>query len=80
MNIKILGSGCTNCKKLYNVTKEVIESLKINAVIEKIENMEKIMNYPIIKTPVLVINEKVVLQGKIPNVEELKKIIEKVVE
>lgn len=80
MNIKILGSGCTNCKKLYNVTKEVIESLKINAVIEKIENMEQIMNYPIIKTPVLVINEKVVLQGKIPNKEELKKIIEKVIE
>lgn len=76
MNIKILGSGCANCKKLQLITEEVVKEMGADASVEKIEDMQKIMGYGIMKTPAIVINEKVKAYGRIPKKEEIKKFIE----
>lgn len=72
LNIKILGSGCANCKKLEAVAREAAHNMNIHADIEKITDMGKIMTYDILATPALVINEKVVCSGKIPTQAELQ--------
>lgn len=72
LNIKILGSGCANCKKLEVVAREAAHNMNIQADIEKITDMGKIMTYDILATPALVINEKVVCSGKIPTQAELQ--------
>lgn len=77
MNIKILGMGCCNCVKLYQTTQEAVKELGIQANIEKVENMAQIMEYGVMRTPALVINEKVVVQGRIPNKDEMKKLLQK---
>jgi len=77
MEIKILGTGCANCKTLEKAVNNVIGEMKIDAIVVKEEDIQKIMSYGIMKTPGLVINEKVVLSGRVPNLKELKEIIEK---
>jgi len=67
LEIKILGSGCSNCAKLEKVTKEGIAELGIVAHVEKIEDMQKIMSYGVMSTPALVIDGVVKLVGKVPN-------------
>ena len=76
MKIKVLGMGCCNCVKLYQNTQEAVKELVIDATIEKIEDMSKIMEYGVMRTPALVINEKVVAQGRIPKKDEIKKLLE----
>ncbi|WP_425804683.1 thioredoxin family protein [Desulfitobacterium sp. Sab5] len=76
MNIKILGSGCANCKKLQAITEEVVKEMGITPTIEKVEDIQKIMGYGIMRTPALVVNEKVKVSGKIPRKDELKKYLE----
>jgi len=76
MNIKILGPGCKNCKKLEANTKEALSELGIEATIEKVENMEEIMAYGIMSTPALVVDEQVKFSGKTPSVKELKKYLQ----
>jgi len=75
MEIKILGPGCPKCKTLEKVTREAVAETGINATIEKIEDIIKIMEYRVMHTPVLVINEKVVLSGQVPTVNQVKEII-----
>ena len=75
MNIKILGSGCANCKKLQAVTEEVIKGMAVEATIEKVEDIQKIMGYGVMRTPAIVINEKVKAFGRIPGKDEIKKYI-----
>lgn len=77
MNIKILGTGCPKCKALEAATKKVIDELGINAEISKVEDIVDIMNYGVMRTPGLVINEKVVLSGRVPNNNELKELLTK---
>ncbi len=77
MNVKILGMGCSNCKKLNAVAEEAVKELGIEATIEKVEDMPKIMSYGVMRTPALVIDEKVVLQGRIPTNEEMKGLLQK---
>jgi small redox-active disulfide protein 2 len=72
LNIKILGSGCANCKKLEAVAREAAQNLNIHAEFEKITDMDKMLTYDILATPSLVINEKVVSSGKIPTVVEIQ--------
>ena len=67
VNIKVLGSGCTNCKRLEAATRKVVESLGIEAEIEKVTDYAEIMKYPILATPGLVINEKLVSAGRLPS-------------
>lgn len=67
VNIKVLGSGCANCKRLEAVTRKVIETMGIEAEIEKVTDYTEIMKYPILATPGLVINDKLVSAGRLPN-------------
>ncbi len=71
ISIKVLGSGCPNCKKLEAMTRKVVETLAIEANIEKVTDYSKIMEYNILATPGLVINEKVVSYGRIPGEDEI---------
>jgi len=76
LNIKILGSGCPRCQEVEKRTKEVIAEMKIEANVEKVTDLKKIMEYKILSTPGLVINEKVVISGKIPAKSQIKQWIE----
>lgn len=73
MVIKILGSGCTNCKKLMENTKKAVEELGINAEVVKVEDLKDILAYGVMKTPALVVDEKVKAMGRVLTVEEIKK-------
>ena len=66
INIKVLGSGCTNCKNLENLCKEVVAENNIEATIEKVTELKEIMSYGVMSTPGLVVNEKVIFSGKLP--------------
>ncbi|MBP3310320.1 MAG: TM0996/MTH895 family glutaredoxin-like protein [Ruminococcus sp.] len=78
MNIRILGGGCTSCKKLYENTRKAVGETGINAEVEYITDMQKIMEYGIMKMPALIINEKVVAMGKVLKPAEIVKLLEKV--
>ena len=77
MNIKILGAGCSRCKEFYLNTIKAVENLKIsgNTKVEKIEDINKIMDYNVISMPVLVIDEKIVVKGKVLTVKEIEEIL-----
>ncbi|MBN2500804.1 MAG: TM0996/MTH895 family glutaredoxin-like protein [Anaerolineales bacterium] len=71
LTVKILGSGCPNCKRLEQETRKAAENLAIEAEFVKVTDYGEIMTYDILSTPGLVINEKVVSSGKIPSQTEL---------
>jgi small redox-active disulfide protein 2 len=71
LNIKILGSGCPNCKKLEALTRQAVEQLSIEAEVTKVTDFADIMAYNVMSTPGLVINEKVVSTGRIPSTAEI---------
>ncbi len=75
MEIKVLGSGCPKCKNLEKITNEVISENNIQATVEKVDDIIKIMEYGIMRTPGLVIDGKVVFSGMVPSKEEVKKFI-----
>lgn len=70
-NIKILGTGCAKCKQTEQMVKEVINKYNIEATLEKVEDIEKIMTYNILSTPALVIDEVVKIKGRIPSEAEI---------
>lgn len=75
MEIKILGSGCSNCKKLEANAKEAVKELNVEADITKVQDIKDIMKYGVMRTPAIVINEKVKMFGKVCTVDEIKKYI-----
>ena len=75
MNIKVLGPGCAKCQMLEKTVKEVVDALKLDIKVEEVKDMKKIMQYPILMTPGLVINEKVVMSGKVPSKAEVEQLI-----
>ncbi len=77
MEVKILGTGCSNCKTLEKLVINTLAEMNYAAEVEKVEDIQKIMAYGIMRTPGLVINGKVVLSGRMPSQKELKEIIEK---
>ena len=77
MEIKVLGTGCANCKSLEKLVVNALAEMDISANVEKVEDIQKIMSYGIMRTPGLVINGKVVLAGRVPSIKELKEIIGK---
>ena len=78
MNIKVLGTGCANCKKLEANAKEAVKELGLeNVNIEKVEDIPSIMKYGVMKTPALVIDEQVKVMGKVAKTDEIKKLIQK---
>ena len=75
MNIKVLGPGCAKCHSLDKLVREVVNELDIKADVEYIKDMAKILEYPILITPGLVINEEVVCSGSVPSKEDVIKYI-----
>ena len=75
MEIKILGTGCPKCKALEKVTREVVTETGIEADVSKVEDIMDIMGYGVITTPALVIDEKVVIKGRVPSAMEIKQIL-----
>jgi small redox-active disulfide protein 2 len=77
MEIKILGTGCANCKALYRNVEQAVKEMQIDAKVIEEQDLEKIMSYNIMSTPGLVIDEKVVAAGKKLNVSQVKELINK---
>ncbi len=77
MEIKILGTGCSNCKNLEKAAREAVAELKLDATVVKEEDIVKIMGYGIMRTPALVVDEKVLFYGRVPSVSELKEMLSK---
>lgn len=75
MVIKILGSGCANCKKLEENAREAIKELGIDATIEKVSDFKDILAYGVMKTPALVVDGKVKVMGRVASTEEIKKLL-----
>ena len=77
MEIKILGSGCSKCKTLEKLTREVVEQNGIDASITKVEDIVEIMKFGVMATPALVVDGKVMIKGRVPSSEEIKEALTK---
>ncbi len=76
MVIKILGTGCAKCKQLAANAQQAVNELGIEATIEKVEKIEDIMEYGVMKTPALVVDEQVKVMGRVPSAEDIKKYLQ----
>ncbi|MGB7981992.1 MAG: thioredoxin family protein [Candidatus Nanopelagicales bacterium] len=75
MIIKVLGPGCKNCKNLERVTREALAGLDVQASVEKVEDYPTIVGYGVMSTPALVIDERLVLSGRVPRADEVRDLI-----
>ena len=71
LTIKVLGSGCANCKRVEQIVHKVVDEMTLQAEIIKVTEYPEIMKYNIMSTPGLVINEKIVSTGRIPTPAEV---------
>ena len=76
MDIKVLGTGCAKCKAVEKEVKEVLAEMGIEANVEDVRDMAKIMQYKVMMTPGLVIDGKVVCSGRVPSKKDIRKYIE----
>ena len=77
MTVKVLGSGCPNCKKLEKLATKAIKEAGLEVEVEKVTDIQSIMNdYKVMSTPALVINEEVVIKGRVPSYKEVLKAIQ----
>lgn len=77
MKIKILGTGCANCKKLEANVKKALTELKIEVAVEKVEAIPEIMSYGVLSVPALVVDDKVLMSGVVVDVETIKDLLTK---
>lgn len=77
MEIKILGSGCSKCKTLEKLTREVVEQNGIDASITKVEDIVEIMKFGVMATPALVVDGNVMIKGRVPSSQEIKEVLTK---
>jgi small redox-active disulfide protein 2 len=71
VNIKILGPGCANCKNLERATRAALEDIGVEASIEKVTEYKDIAAYGVMSTPALVLDEKVLVSGRVPKKTEI---------
>ena len=76
MKQQILGTGCPKCKQMEAIVKQVVAQLGIEATVEKVEDIQKIMEYNVLTTPVLVIDEQIKVKGRVPMPEEVKSLLQ----
>lgn len=77
LSIKVLGSGCANCDRLEKLTKLALEEIKagrpdVEGIVEKVTDHDRFLDYGLLATPGLVINEKLVSAGRIPSTGQIK--------
>ncbi len=77
MEIKVLGTGCAKCKSLEKVTREAIAEMNLQANVEKVEDIVKIMGYGVLSTPALVVDNQIVLSGRVPSLKETIQLLTK---
>ncbi len=75
MLIQVLGTGCAKCKMLYDLTQRAVQETGVEAEVEKVEDIMKIMEFELLMTPGLVINGQVKAAGRIPSVEEIRQML-----
>jgi small redox-active disulfide protein 2 len=73
--IQVLGTGCTRCKTLLENAQKAVQELGVDALVEKVDDIQKIMAYEILMTPGLVIDGVVKAAGRVPNVEDIKTLV-----
>jgi len=74
--IKILGTGCPNCNRTSAVIQKVLDELKSDISLEKVTDIQEIMQYDVMTTPAVVMDDKVVIKGRVPSEEEIKTLID----
>lgn len=77
MKIKVIGPGCSNCKRLEDNVRNACNELNLNVEIEKVSEINKIIECGIMSTPALIVDDKILFSGKVPSVEEIKKMLVK---
>ena len=75
MIIKVLGPGCANCQNLARVTREAADELGIAIIVEKVEDYPTIASYGVMSTPALVIDEQVVVAGRVPTLAQVRALL-----
>ena len=75
MEIKVLGPGCAKCKSAYNVIEKVLKENNIDAKLTKVDDIMEMMNYNIMTTPAVVIDEVVKMKGQVPTESDVKKLL-----
>ena len=73
--IKILGTGCPKCQSMTGVVKDVVSENNIDASIEKVEDIMEIMQYNVMSTPAVVVNEEIKIKGRVPSKVEVKELL-----
>lgn len=74
-SIQVLGSGCSTCKKLFELTKEAAKQLNIDIEVEYVTDIQKIIEMGVMSSPVLAINGQAVLAGQLPNINKIKELL-----
>ena len=75
MDIKVLGSGCTNCQNLEKATREAVAALGVDATIEHVTDPAEIAAYGVMRTPALVVDDDVVLSGRVPTAQTVRELL-----
>ncbi len=75
MEIKVLGPGCCKCKTTYNVIEKVIKENNLNVKLTKVDDIMEMMNYNIMTTPAVVVDEVVKMKGQVPTESDVKKLL-----
>ncbi|MCE9538549.1 MAG: thioredoxin family protein [Bacteroidetes bacterium] len=74
-NIKVLGPGCAKCKTTYNNVLEAVKQTGIDAEVIKIEDIEEMMKYNVLTTPVLMIDDVIKVKGRVADINEIKQLL-----
>ena len=75
MKLQILGTGCAKCNALTQATEQAAQSLGVSYQLEKVTDLKQIMSFGVMMTPALVVDGKVKVSGKVPSVDEIKKLL-----